>query len=55
VNEFYRYVLSIFVNLNTTNPGEYTGYYEILELITTYYQQYDMSISTDDKILQQVQ
>ena len=48
MNEFHRYVLSIFVNIYNTDAEKFTSYYEILGLITAYYQQTNTPITTDD-------
>ena len=48
MNEFHRTILSLFVNIYNTDPGRFTGYYEIANLITAYYQQSNTAITMDD-------
>ena len=48
MNEFHRTILSLFVNIYNTDPGRFTGYYEIVNLITAYYQQSNTAITMDD-------
>ena len=48
MNEFHRYVLSIFVNIYNTDSEKFTDYYHILGLLTEYYQQANTPITPED-------
>jgi hypothetical protein len=47
MDDFQRYILSIFVDLQESNPGEFTRYYKAVELIQTNFRKAKLSITTD--------
>jgi hypothetical protein len=47
MDEFQRYILSIFVDLQESNPGEFTRYYKAVDLIQTNFRKAKLSITTD--------
>ena len=47
MDEFQSYILSIFVELQESNPGEFTRYYKAVELIQTNFRKAKLSITTD--------
>lgn len=48
MNEFHRYILSVFVNIYNTDTEKFTSYYEFLGLVTTYYQQTNTPLTPED-------
>jgi len=47
MDEFQRYILSIFVDLQESNPGEFIRYYKAVEKLQTNFRQAKLSITTD--------
>ena len=48
MDDFQRYILSIFVDLEEKNPGEFIRYYKIVELLKTNFRQSKLSLTTDE-------
>lgn len=48
MDDYQRDILSIFVDLQDSSPGEYVRYHQIVRLISAYYKQSKVSISTDE-------
>ncbi len=47
MDEFQDYILSIFVDLQESNPGEFIRYYKAVELIQKNFREAKLSITTD--------
>ncbi len=47
MDEFQSYILSIFVDLQESNPGEFIRYYKAVELIQKNFREAKLSITTD--------
>ncbi len=47
MDDFQRYILSIFVDLEEKNPGEFIRYYKIVELIQTNFREAKLDITTE--------
>lgn len=47
MDDFQRYILSIFVDLQESDPGEFTRYYKAVELIQANFRKAKLSITTD--------
>ena len=47
MNDFQRYILSIFVDLQEESPGEFIRYYKIVQLIQTNFRQAKLSLTTE--------
>jgi hypothetical protein len=48
MDNYQRDILSIFVDLQEGSPGEFVRYHQIVRLISAYYKQAKVSISTDE-------
>ena len=47
MDDFQRYILSIFVDLQEESPGEFIRYYKIVQLIQTNFRQARLSLTTE--------
>lgn len=47
MDDFQRYILSIFVDLQESSPGEFTRYYKAVDLIRTNFRKSKLSITTE--------
>ena len=47
MDDFQRYILSIFVDLQESSPGEFTRYYKAVDLIQTNFRKSKLSITTE--------
>ena len=47
MNDFQRYILSIFVDLQESNAGEFIRYYKAVEMIQTNFRKAKLSITTE--------
>lgn len=48
MDDFQRYILSTFVDLDETNPGEFIRYYKIVELMQTNFRKAKLSLTTEE-------
>jgi hypothetical protein len=47
MDDFKRYILSLFVDLQEESPGEFTRYYKIVQLIQTNFRQAKLPLTTE--------
>jgi hypothetical protein len=47
MDDFQEYILSIFVDLQESSPGEFTRYYKAVDLIQTNFRKSKLSITTE--------